>query len=256
MAKTSKGKKRKPSAPLRFRGEVAGLLLIALALVTLFGILSVSQGTITATWLKLLFLAFGYGAYVTPFGFGAIGLWLILKSIGREPDIEPEKPVGVAVLFLLGLAVLHMLPSAVSPRALAASGNGGGYLGWLLSQALIRGLGGVGAWIVAIAGLLVGVLMTAGISLSEMAGFVRAFVARVRRGKAPPYTVNEGRASAGSPAEPVSEAAAPPNPRRSRSSSAASLPRRRGRPARCSPASSAGRRSGNCPRSPTSWSRT
>lgn len=207
MAKTSKGKKRKPSASLRFRGEVAGLLLIALALVTLFGILSVSQGTITATWLNLLFLAFGYGAYVTPFGFGAIGLWLILKSIGREPEIEPEKPVGVAVLFLLGLAVLHMLPSAVSPRALAASGNGGGYLGWVLSQALIRGLGGVGAWIVAIAGLLVGVLMTAGISLSEMAGFVRAFVARVR--KAPPYTVNEGRA-AGLPAEPVSETATPP----------------------------------------------
>jgi len=208
MAKTGKSKKRKPSPALRFRGEVAGLLLIALALVTLLSVLSVSQGSITETWLNLLFLAFGYGAYATPFGFAAIGLWLILKSIGREPEIEPEKPVGVAVLFLLGLGVLHMLPSAVSPRQLAASGNGGGYLGWLISQALIRGLGGVGAWIVAIAGLLVGVLMTAGISLSEMAAFARAAVARLRRGKAPPYVVNEGRPAA--PAEAVSEPAAPP----------------------------------------------
>ncbi len=205
MAKIGKSRKRKPSAPLRFRGEVAGLLLIALALVTLFSILSVSQGAITATWLNLLFLAFGYGAYVTPFGFGAAGLWLVLKSLGREPEIEPEKPVGVAVLFLLGLAVLHMFPSPVPPRQLAASGNGGGYLGWLLSQALVRGLGGVGAWIVAVAGLLVGVLMTAGISLLEMAAFVRQVVARVRRGKTPPYTVNDGRAQAGPPAEPVSE---------------------------------------------------
>ena len=210
MAKTGRSKKRKPSAPPRFRGEVAGLLLIALALVTLLSILSVSQGSITETWLNLLFLAFGYGAYATPFGFGAVGLWLILKSIGREPKIEPEKPLGVAVLFLLGIAVLHMFPSAVSPRQLAASGNGGGYLGWFLSQALIRGLGGVGAWIVAVAGLLVGVLMTAGVSLSETAAFVRQAVARVRRGKAPPYTINDGRTAAGPPAEPVAEPASAP----------------------------------------------
>ena len=207
MAGKSKGKtKKKKSTPsLRFRGEIIGLLLIALAVVTLLSLLSVSQGSITEKWLKLLFQAFGYGAYAAPLGFATLGFWAMLTSIGRKPEIDPEKPVGVAVLFVFALALLHLLPSAVPPQELAASGNGGGYLGWLLSQAFVRGLGGIGAWIVVVAGLLTGLVMAAGVSLGEMAVFLRSLPARLRARRGDPYTINEPRSS-----EPAPEPAAQP----------------------------------------------
>ena len=201
----SRNKKKKTTPSLRFRGEVVGLLLVALAVVTLLSVLSVSQGSITETWLRLLFQAVGYGAYVAPLIFGAVGIWLVLRGIGRKPEIEPEKPVGAAVLFVFGLALLHLLPSAVEPRQMAANGDGGGYVGWLISQAFVKGLGEIGAWILIIAGLLTGIVMAAGVSLAEMAAFLRTIAIRFRNRREPPYTINELRT-----AEPAPEPAAQP----------------------------------------------
>jgi S-DNA-T family DNA segregation ATPase FtsK/SpoIIIE len=196
MGKNSKGKKgKKNGTSLPFKGEIVGLLLIALAVVTLLSMISASQGNITQTWLNILFVAFGYGTYVVPVGLGALGVWILLRSIGRPPEIEPEKPIGLAVLFLLGVGLLHMLPAPVPPKQLAASGNGGGYLGWAVSQALIWALGRIGAWVFLIAGILAGIVMAAGVSLAEMAAFVRSLPARFRRRGEPPYTINEPRAS-------------------------------------------------------------
>lgn len=201
----SKSKKKTTPSP-RFRGEIVGLLLVALAVVTLLSLLSVSQGSITQTWLNLLFKSIGYGTYITPLIFGAVGLWAMLASIGRKPQIEPEKPVGVVVLFLFGLALLHLLSSGIEPRELAASGGGGGYAGWLLSQAFVKGLGGVGAWIVVIAGLLTGLVMAAGVSLGEMAVFLRSLPARIRARREDPYRINEPRSSGPAP-EPAAQPA-------------------------------------------------
>ncbi len=206
MAKKSKKKKRKNAPPFIFRQEVIGLLLIILAIVTLLSMVSVSTGIITTTWLHLLFLAFGLGAYVVPIGLGAIGIWLVLRNTEHSPEIEPERPVGAAVAFLLGLALLHTLPSALPPQQLAAAGRGGGYLGWLVSQALVKGLGAIGAWIVLIAGLLAGIIMAFGVSFGEALAFLRALPSRIRDRREPSYTINEPRPTDSAP-EPVRQPA-------------------------------------------------
>lgn len=208
MAKKSKKTKRKQTSSFLLRQDVVGLLLIVLAIVTLLSMVSASQGIITTTWLRLLFLAFGFGAYAVPVGLGAIGIWLVLRSTGRSPEIEPERPIGAAIVFGLGVALLHLIPASLPPEQLAAEGGGGGYLGWLISQALVKGLGGIGAWIVVVAGLLAGLIATFGVSVGEALAFLRALPSRIRGRREPSYTINEPRVSESAP-EPVHQAPPP-----------------------------------------------
>jgi len=44
-----------------------------------------------------------------------VGLWLIFVGLGREVKIEPEKPVGALLLFVFGLALLHMAAGGDDP---------------------------------------------------------------------------------------------------------------------------------------------
>jgi len=145
-----------------------GIALLALALLTLFSLLSLSRGVLTEGWLHLLRLALGWGVYLTPLMFGAAGLWLLQTGSGREPQVAWEKVVGAALLFVLGLALAHSFSAAEDPRALAAEGGGGGYLGWLVNWALVSSLGDLGAFIVVAALASIAVIMLSGLSPAEI----------------------------------------------------------------------------------------
>jgi S-DNA-T family DNA segregation ATPase FtsK/SpoIIIE len=145
-----------------------GIALLALALLTLFSLISLSRGAITEGWVHLLRLAFGWGAYLTPLMFGAAGLWLLLKGSGRQPQVAWEKVVGAALFFVLGLALTHLLSSSEDPEAWAAQGGGGGYLGWLVGWILISSLGDLGAYIAILALVSIAVIMLSGLSAAEI----------------------------------------------------------------------------------------
>ena len=150
------------------RADRVGIALLALALLTLFSLLSLSRGVLTEGWLHLLRLALGWGVYLTPLMFGAAGLWLLQTGSGREPQVAWEKVVGAALLFVLGLALAHSFSAAEDPRALAAEGGGGGYLGWLVNWALVSSLGDLGAFIVVAALASIAVIMLSGLSPAEI----------------------------------------------------------------------------------------
>ncbi|MBM4465340.1 MAG: DNA translocase FtsK [Chloroflexi bacterium] len=184
MAKQRRTRKKKSSFHINLSGllraDRVGIALLALALLTLLSLLALSRGTITEGWLHLLCLAFGWGAYLTPLMFGAVGLWLLLKGSGRQPQVAWEKVVGIVLLFALGLALVHLLPSNEDPRAWAAQGGGGGYLGWLISWALVSSLGDLGAYVAIIALASVAIIVLSGLSPAEMGQALRQGWSRLR----------------------------------------------------------------------------
>ena len=186
MAKKKRSrKKRRPIINLsRFlRAEVVGIVLLALALLTLLSLASVSRGAITEGWLRLLRRAFGWGAYLAPFGLGAAGIWLLLRSLGRAPQVGWAKPAAGFSLFIALLAFVHLLSS--DPQALAARGGGGGYLGYLVSQALASSLGRAGAY-VAIATLSgAALIVLLGLSAAQIGQALREGWRRLRRIRRP-----------------------------------------------------------------------
>ncbi len=154
--------------------------MLALALLTLFSLASLSRGVLTEGWLHVLRLAFGWGAYLTPLMFGAAGLWLLLTGSGREPEVAWEKVVGAALLFTLGLGLTHLLASVEDPQAWAAQGSGGGYFGWLVSWALVSSLGDLGAYIAITALAFIAIIMFSGLSPVEIGQALRERWARLR----------------------------------------------------------------------------
>jgi S-DNA-T family DNA segregation ATPase FtsK/SpoIIIE len=153
---------------------------LALALLTLLSLLALSRGALTEGWLRLLRLAFGWGVYLTPLMFGAAGLWLLRTESGRQPQVAWEKVVGAALLFTLGLGLTHLLASVEDPRAWAAEGGGGGYLGWLVSRSLVLSLGRLGAYIAIAALASIALIMLSGLSPVEIGQALRERWARLR----------------------------------------------------------------------------
>ncbi|MEA3345031.1 MAG: DNA translocase FtsK [Chloroflexota bacterium] len=127
--------------PTPLQREIAALLLIAVALVTLLGLLSISRGVVIDLWVRVLRLLFGWGAYPAALGFGLAGGVLFLKSLHRETEIHWPGIIGWEVAFIALLALLHLFPSPADPRSLANEGGGGGWVGWALSHLLITSLG-------------------------------------------------------------------------------------------------------------------
>ena len=182
--RTTKSRKKKSEFRINLSGllraDRVGIALLALALLTLFSLLALSRGALTEGWLHLLRLAFGWGVYLTPLLFGVAGFWLLLKGSERQPQVAWEKVVGVALLLALGLALTHSLSSVEDPRALAAQGGGGGYLGWLVSWALVSSLGRLGAYIAIVALTSIALIMLSGLSPAEIGQALRERRTRLR----------------------------------------------------------------------------
>ncbi|MBC7263860.1 MAG: DNA translocase FtsK 4TM domain-containing protein [Chloroflexi bacterium] len=144
--------------------ETAGIVLLAVAAVTILSLLSLTRGTLTERWLHLLEQSFGLGAYLVPFGAGALGFWLFLRGFERQPAIPKQRAFGVILLFVASLALIHLLSFPSDPAKLAAEGGGGGYLGWFVSETLVDAVGGIGASLVLLLLASTGVILCLGVS--------------------------------------------------------------------------------------------
>ena len=60
--------------------DLAGVVLIGIAAITLLSMVSSSQGNLTGPWIDFLRSTFGLGYIVVPIVLLVIGLWLLLRS--------------------------------------------------------------------------------------------------------------------------------------------------------------------------------
>jgi S-DNA-T family DNA segregation ATPase FtsK/SpoIIIE len=181
MAKTRRSRKAARAFNLRgsLRPEIIGMLLLLIALLTLLSLVPVERGALMEGWIHLLEQAVGWGVWLRPVGFGGIGLWLVFVGLGRDLKVEREKPWGALLLFLLGLALLHLIAGGENPQAMASEGQGGGYAGYGLSQLLITAFGTPAAILVLVTLCILSLMMLLGLSLGEMWALVRDGVQRL-----------------------------------------------------------------------------
>ena len=121
--------------------EIVGLLLLAVGMVTLLSLLSVTHGALSDRWANLLRQLFGWGAYTVALGLGAVGVALLLHSLRGVQEMPWERVIGAELLLAATLALLHLLFTGRDPFQLAQEGGGGGYVGWAISHLLITALG-------------------------------------------------------------------------------------------------------------------
>ncbi len=140
----------------RFARDVGGVLLLALAAMSLLALTGLTNGVLLNPWAELLQLWFGWGSYLIVLGVGIGGLMLLRRG---EESLRWGRLITLELAAFLTLALLSEAGGASLVRA--NSGMDGGRVGWGL-VALLNLL--IGRW----PGLAV---LIAGWVLSVMTGF-------------------------------------------------------------------------------------
>jgi S-DNA-T family DNA segregation ATPase FtsK/SpoIIIE len=124
--------------------DVAGLLLMAVGLITLVTLVGLNTGSLIKRWAEFVGRGLGLGAFVLCVVLIGFGLAMLL---GFKPRFS--RPVLIRVIcgeiaFVAFLALVHNFAFGSQPYELMQSGGGGGAVGWVLSEALWRVLGSGG----------------------------------------------------------------------------------------------------------------
>lgn len=143
--------------------EILAIMLIVLGVVILTALLNTtSEAALSQAVSRTLRQAFGRGGFVIAFGVLGAGALILMRKFGIVVRISWTRIVAIEIGLGAFLALLHLLADDPEPRALAADGGGGGYVGWALSQLTI-GLGrGVSVLFFTLL-LLVGLVLALGI---------------------------------------------------------------------------------------------
>ena len=150
------------------RVEVLGIVIISIAILTFLSFISPNQGKVTAGWLHLLRQGFGWGAYLAPFVFGALGLGLLMHGFGRLAGVRWERVIGLSLIAATALGLTHLIVAGEEPWSLVVAGRGGGLLGWAVGEGLRYAIGDIGAYVMAVALFVIGLVLFLGRSTAEI----------------------------------------------------------------------------------------
>ena len=154
--------------------DILGIGLALIGFLSFLSLLSKEHGVLTRWWVTAMRQAGGTGALILPVGLLFLGLWLIFRKIERIPAPSGERVTGLILLYLNILTILHI--ASGGGWALAAEGLGGGYIGALFERMLVGGLGMGGAWVLLAAWLLIAVILSLDISITDLASFFTRLV--------------------------------------------------------------------------------
>jgi DNA segregation ATPase FtsK/SpoIIIE, S-DNA-T family len=191
-ASASGERPRRPAArrrrePRRWLREVEAIALFAGAGFTAVALFNHARGAdphgvvgAIGDWLGWsVFGAFGYAGFLFPLVLGVIAVNLFLRPLtmrGWAPF------VGLALILVSATGLLALTAAAMADvpgrEPVPAAG---GVVGWGVTEGLRVTLGGVGAWIVVLTGLPIGVLFVTQVSYAALSRVLATRVARFRR---------------------------------------------------------------------------
>lgn len=174
--KTPRGKKGAPPPPptglsLDQKLDIVGVVLILIGLLLIFGFLSFNNSEFVAPILKLLGQLFGLGRYLVPVGLILLGVWIVMRHFGDKlPRIAPERVMGWAMVYIVALVSLHFFVAQTVEDAYtqAAAQQGGGYVGAVALDVLLRLIGSAGAIVAVIAFWIIGLILALGITTQQL----------------------------------------------------------------------------------------
>ncbi len=166
--------------------DIVGILLAFIGLITGLSLFA-SQSDILPlqAWLSLNRQLAGWGVFGLPIAFIGLGLWLVLRKFGdRLPKLEPERLVGLVLLYLALLTTFHFFVAetaeTVFDPVLINQGRGGGYIGAVFLSLMLGALGQLGSAVLLIAWWLIAIIFTAGLSAPELVLLVVGWFHRLR----------------------------------------------------------------------------
>ena len=156
--------------------ELMGLGLLGLAVITMLSLFAITSGAISDGWAALLRHLFGWGAIPITLGVGWLGLLLLWGSLRDEAEslLRWDVIIGVELIFVAGLALLHLFVGGDNALAAAQAGEGGGIVGWSISTLLVDMIGKLAGGIVLILLLLAGIGLLLRFSGAEAYGWLQS----------------------------------------------------------------------------------
>jgi S-DNA-T family DNA segregation ATPase FtsK/SpoIIIE len=122
--------------------------------------------------------------FIFPLGLLIIGIWLVLRrTFERVPHISLERITGIVLFFINLLTWFHafLFPeSSEIALQLAMEGEGGGYIGALILNALSSGLGIGGAFIALLAWLIISLVMVFDVSVVELFHWITPIIEKLQ----------------------------------------------------------------------------
>ena len=165
--------------------DITGVVLTLAGLLTMLGLLSPQRSDGLGSWINAVATIAGWGSIVLPVGLILAGIWMVLRNVERLPAPSIERMTGIVLLYLNILAWMHLIGpefTGISGWALAAAGQGGGYIGGIFEQITTTALGALGAYVVFIGWSLIALALTFDVSVSEIFHFLQqALASLVRR---------------------------------------------------------------------------
>jgi|AMFO01.1.fsa_nt_gi DNA segregation ATPase FtsK/SpoIIIE and related proteins len=124
-----------------------GVLLFLFALLTAGTLVSPDRGPLLLWWNERVRHLVGSAIVLVPVVAAASGWWLMRMAIAEE-EPNPEttyapswRILGSLMVLVAVTGALHLLSFSPDPEALAQKGEGGGSIGWIFSDLLVRNLG-------------------------------------------------------------------------------------------------------------------
>jgi DNA segregation ATPase FtsK/SpoIIIE, S-DNA-T family len=144
----------------RFLWDITGVILMAFALMTILGILGLSQGTLMNLWVDLIKKGLGWGSVFIVASAVVLGIYAIRRS-RHVIHINWGQVVGVELAVLLTLALL----SIASGNQLSAAEQGmwGGQVGWGIASLISLVLGPIWGAVLIILFWVLSILMAFGL---------------------------------------------------------------------------------------------
>ena len=164
------------------RGELIGSVLVLVALLILFSLLSPVKGQFTSALIDGLRGLFGIGVWIVPFLLGGLGVWLALRDVTDGNTMSPWRLVGALGLFLVFEGFATLIAGIPTSAEAAAEGTGGGLLGWLICGGLSTILGLPLTIIILLILAAVSVMALAGVTLAEVNNRLAEFWRGLRNG--------------------------------------------------------------------------
>lgn len=132
--------------------EIAGLALFAFGGLALLVLLHVTPTALSDRAAQVLRVFFGWGAFALPLAAFVASGFLLRRGKAKRGGIAWGRIFAAEIFFAAALAMLHLFTPTADGAALADKGEGGGFIGWAISNALTSVLGDIGA------GVLLGIL--------------------------------------------------------------------------------------------------
>jgi S-DNA-T family DNA segregation ATPase FtsK/SpoIIIE len=121
------------------------ILLSALSIVSVLGLLKLTEGELIDPWISFIRRWLGWGAWIVPLSFGLVVVWLVQWKRGGVDRFFSIKLIAFELFVIGGLALLAILDGMSIPSAEA--GAGGGLIGWGIAAFIENILGEIGSFI-------------------------------------------------------------------------------------------------------------